>query len=63
LEKLGFARASTLLGVVWCVWHLPLYFMPATWHGRMGFGLSGFWMFLILSVGLSMIMSFSCSYA
>jgi hypothetical protein len=31
--------------------------MPQTWHGQMGFGLTGFWLFLLLSVGLSFIMS------
>ncbi len=57
LDRYGFAKGSTLLGLIWGAWHLPLYFMPQTWHGKMGFGLTGFWMFLLLSVGLSFIMS------
>ena len=26
-ERIGFARASVLLGVVWAAWHLPLFFL------------------------------------
>ena len=58
LRRLGFARASVLLGVIWGVWHLPLYFMPQTWHGSMGFQWTGFWLFVLMTVGLSGLMSF-----
>jgi membrane protease YdiL (CAAX protease family) len=26
--RFGFARASILLGVIWAIWHLPLFFIP-----------------------------------
>lgn len=57
LKRLGFAGASVLLGLLWGIWHLPLYFMPETWHGAMGFRLEGFWAFVLGSVGLSIICS------
>ena len=57
LGRFGFTRASVLLGLVWGVWHLPLYFMPQTWHGQMGFQFAGFWMFILFSIGLSLMMS------
>lgn len=57
IDRLGLWRASIGLGLVWGLWHLPLYLIPETWHGKMGFALTGFWSFLALSVGLSMIMS------
>ena len=28
--RLGLRRASVLLGAIWAVWHLPLFFIPAT---------------------------------
>ncbi len=57
LDHFGLVNGPLLLGLIWGVWHLPLYFMPQTWHGQTGFGLTGFWMFLLMSVGLSFIMS------
>lgn len=57
LERLGFAGASIVLGLFWGVWHLPLYLMPETWHGQMGFRFEGFWAFILGSVGLSVIAS------
>lgn len=57
LARLGFAWASVALGLAWGVWHLPLYFMPRTWHGQMGFRIEGFWIFVLGSVGLSLIIS------
>jgi membrane protease YdiL (CAAX protease family) len=29
-SAMGLGRASVLLGVVWAVWHLPLFFIPGT---------------------------------
>jgi uncharacterized protein len=57
LERLGTMWGSVVLGVVWAVWHLPLYFMADTWHAEMGFKPAGFWTFGVLSVGLSLLMS------
>lgn len=57
MRRFGFTGAFVLLGLIWGVWHLPLYCMPQTWHGKMGFALAGFPMFLLLSVGLCGIMS------
>ena len=33
-ERFGLGRASILLGLVWALWHLPLFFVPAadTYH-------------------------------
>ncbi len=57
LARLGFAGGSIVLGLLWGVWHLPLYFMPETWHGQIGFRIEGFWAFVLGSVGLSLIAS------
>lgn len=55
-QRFGFGWAAMGLGLVWAAWHLPLYMMPETWHGSVGFGLYGFVSFVALSVGLSLSM-------
>ncbi len=56
-ERFGTLSGSLILGLIWAVWHLPLYFMSATWHSQMGFQLAGFWAFTAENVGLAMIMT------
>lgn len=57
LTPFGLLTGSISLGLIWGVWHLPLFFMPATWHGGIGFGLTGFWTFMLRSVGLALLMT------
>jgi membrane protease YdiL (CAAX protease family) len=57
LSPLGLLAGTIVLGLLWGVWHLPLFFMPATWHGQIGFGLTGFWTFMLRSVGLALLMT------
>lgn len=57
LTPFGLLAGSIILGLLWGVWHLPLFFMSATWHGQIGFGLTGFWMFMLRSVGLALLMT------
>lgn len=46
--------ASLLLGAVWAVWHLPLFFIAGTFQREMvGFGTLGFWLFMSGTVALS----------
>ncbi|SDJ53774.1 type II CAAX endopeptidase family protein [Natronorubrum texcoconense] len=46
--------ASLILGVVWSLWHLPLFFIPGSFqHDMVGFGTIGFWLFTIGIVSLS----------
>ncbi|WP_440771810.1 CPBP family glutamic-type intramembrane protease [Natronorubrum sp. DTA28] len=46
--------ASLILGVVWSLWHLPLFFIPGSFqHDMVGFGTIGFWLFTIGIVALS----------
>jgi membrane protease YdiL (CAAX protease family) len=48
--------ASLLLGVVWAVWHLPLFFVEGSFQREfVGFATSGFWLFMIGIVALSVI--------
>ncbi len=54
LNRFGFIKANLFLGVIWCVWHLPLFFMHGQFHNHLG--PVGFWFFLADTIGLSMIM-------
>jgi membrane protease YdiL (CAAX protease family) len=57
LKRFGILRGSLILGIIWGIWHLPLFFMPQTWHGQMGFKFAGFWTFMLYSIGLAMMMT------
>jgi len=57
LKPFGVIPGTILLGLVWGVWHLPLFFMPATAHAQMGFGFDGFWTFILRSAGLALLMT------
>jgi uncharacterized protein len=57
LKRFGILRGSVILGFIWGIWHLPLFLMPQTWHGQMGFKFAGFWTFMIYSIGLAMMMT------
>jgi len=39
--------ASLVLGTVWSLWHLPLFFIEGTYQNELGLGTLSFWMFLI----------------
>lgn len=50
--------ASVILGVVWAVWHLPLFFIGGTFQAEtVGFGTVGFWLFMIGTVALSVALT------
>ncbi len=57
IKRFKIIPGTILLGVIWAVWHLPLYFMSAGWHAQMGFKPAGFWMFIVFNVALSLIMT------
>jgi len=57
IKRFGILPGTIGLGVIWAVWHLPLYFMTDGWHAQMGFKLAGFWTFILFNVALSMIMT------
>jgi membrane protease YdiL (CAAX protease family) len=57
IKHFGTIPGSMGLGVIWAVWHLPLYFMSDGWHAEMGFKLAGFWTFIVSNVALSLIMT------
>lgn len=53
-EKWGKFRGSMILGFVWLVWHLPLFFIEGTSQYQKGFGIS-FWSWALQIMVLSVI--------
>lgn len=53
----GALRASLLLGSVWAVWHLPLFFVPGTFQAELGAGSLRFWIFMATLLPLSVLMT------
>ncbi|ABX42601.1 CPBP family intramembrane glutamic endopeptidase [Lachnoclostridium phytofermentans] len=43
-KKYGFVLSSVSVGVIWLLWHLPLFFIPGTGHYD---GYISFWMFAV----------------
>ena len=56
-EKRGPLGASLILGAVWAVWHLPLFFMPGTYQHEQGAFTLWFWTFMIGIVPLTVVMT------
>ncbi len=49
--------ASLMLGSLWALWHLPLFFIPGMPQYAMGFGTVDFWLFLVSLISLAVIMT------
>jgi membrane protease YdiL (CAAX protease family) len=39
--------SSLILGVVWALWHLPLFFIEGTYQNNLGVGTPFFWVFML----------------
>lgn len=50
-QRFGILGGSILLGIVWGVWHLPLWFMPGEGHAYYSF-----YAFLLFTVSMSVIL-------
>ena len=54
--RLGAVRGSLLLGLLWSGWHLPLFLRP-------GWESAPFWIYTLIVIGLSVIMSYGANLA
>jgi len=56
LQEKGTALAASLiLGVVWAVWHLPLFYIDGSYQAGLGVGTPTFWLFMFGIVPLSLV--------
>lgn len=53
-EKRSALMSSVVLGVLWSVWHLPLFFVEGTYQAGLGVGTWAFWLFIIGVIPLSL---------
>ena len=49
--------SSILLGVIWTVWHLPLFFIPGSYQHGLGLGTQGFWLFMLDKIPQSILIT------
>jgi len=50
-------QASVVLGSVWALWHVPLFFVPGSFQAGLGLGSLRSWIFLFSMVPLSILMT------
>jgi len=49
--------ASLGLGLVWGLWHLPLFLVPGTYQQQLGLGSPGFWLFMLTALAGSVLIT------
>jgi membrane protease YdiL (CAAX protease family) len=52
----GPAGSALIIGGVWMVWHLPLFFIPGTYQHGLGVGTYPFWLFNLALIPQSIVM-------
>lgn len=56
-ERHNAVVSALILGVLWSLWHLPMFFIPGSYQAGLGVGSSAFWVFFIGIVPLSLVCS------
>lgn len=54
--KAGRWRSALALGVIWSLWHLPLYFIEGTYQHGLGVGTVEFWGSMVIRVPLAVLL-------
>jgi membrane protease YdiL (CAAX protease family) len=54
-DKWSALVASSILGVIWSLWHLPLFFIQGSYQAGLGVGTLAFWSFMIGIVPLTLL--------
>ena len=56
-DRFGFRKAAIFLGLMWAVWHLPLFFFRGTFQYQLGLFSPLFWNFMLAAFFTSIILS------
>ena len=54
-EKYSFITSVIFLGVMWAIWHLPLFFIESTYQNQLGLFTLSFWNFMLSIIFTSII--------
>jgi membrane protease YdiL (CAAX protease family) len=56
-ERWSTLASSPMLGVIWSLWHLPLFFIKDSYQYNLGAGSRSFWRFMIGIIPLTVVFS------
>lgn len=56
-RRVGALSASLILGLVWLLWHLPLFFIEGSYQYGLGIGTANFWLYQADKIPLTVIMT------
>ena len=56
-RKWNAQTSSLIVGVVWTLWHLPLFFIEGSYQNGLGVGTLAFWLFMMDKVPQSVVMT------
>ena len=54
-ERWNALTSSLILGAMWSLWHLPLFFLKDTYQYNLGFGSPAFWQFMLGIIPLAFV--------
>lgn len=54
-ERWNALTSSLILGAVWALWHLPLFFLEGTYQYNLGVGTPAFWQFMLGIIPLAFV--------
>lgn len=55
--RMSALTSSLLLGTIWAIWHLPMFYIQGTYQYDVGVGTIRFWLFLVHFLPLSVLMT------
>lgn len=56
-KRFGFRKTAIFLGLMWAVWHLPLFFFQGTFQYQLGLFSPLFWNYMLAAIFTSIILS------
>jgi len=58
IQRFNFFTTAALTGLIWGIWHIPLFYIPGSGQNAMGILTLGFWVFFTTPVVFSFLLLF-----